>query len=118
MANLKINRGTTYTRTLTYKENGTVTPLTGCTVFFTMKDQEYDSDTNDTEAEAKKTLTDLQDDNAADGIAIIVLDPEDTAELTPGEYFYDIKVKKADGTIYKVDEGTIALDGSPTNRTS
>lgn len=122
MAKLEITRGTTYSRTLTYKKNGVVTPLTGMTVFFTVKPAEYDANTTDSSASITKTLADLDDANAAEGIAVITIDPADSALLDPeGEYFYDIKVKETDGpppVIYKVDEGTIVFDGSPTNRTS
>ena len=52
----------------------------------------------------------------ANGHAEIVLDPADTDNVTPGKYFYDIKVEEASGAIYKLDEGKITIDGSPTNR--
>lgn len=79
-----------------------------------MKDEEYDTSTDDTTAEVKKNVT----DGTAAGAATITLDPSDTATLTPGTYFYDIKVEDAGGNVYKIDEGKIKLDGSPTNRLS
>lgn len=112
MSQLKIDRGTTYTRTLTYKENGVATTLVGATVRFTVKSAEYDTDADDSDASIIKNVT----DGTSGGVAVITIDPADTAELTPGKYFYDIKVEKATGEIYKVDEGSIKLDGSPTNR--
>lgn len=116
MAKLNINRGTTYSRTVNYSVNGVATTLVGATVRFTMKSSEYDADAADTTADVTKNVT----DGTADGVAIITLDPSDTATLTPGKYFYDIKVDvNSDGTtVYKLDEGTIKLDGSPTNRLS
>lgn len=114
MAQLKINRGTTYSLTLNYKKNGVAETLVGATVRFTVKTSEYDSSTDDSTASITKNIT----SGNSSGVATITLDPADTATLTPGKYYYDIKVEEADGDIYKVDEGTIKLDASPTNRTS
>ena len=54
----------------------------------------------------------------ANGHAEIAIMPNDTATLEPGKYFYDIKVDEYSDaqSVYKLDEGTIKLDGSPTNR--
>jgi hypothetical protein len=81
-----------------------------------MKTTEYDSDTVDSTAVVTKNVT----NGTSGGVAVITLNPSDTATRTPGKYFYDIKVDVAsDGvTVYKIDEGTIKLDGSPTNRLS
>lgn len=116
MAKLKINRGTTYRRSILYKKDGVVTSLVGATVRFTMKGREFDSDEDDSDAILKKNVT----DGTAEGTAVILLNPSDTATLTPKKYFYDIKVDEdSDGvTVFKIDEGTIELDGSPTNRLS
>lgn len=116
MANLKINRGTTYSRTGTYSVDGVLTTLVGATVRFTMKTTEYDTDTDDSEALVVKNVT----TGTSQGSYTILLNPSDTATLTPGKYFYDIKVDvNSNGvTVYKLDEGTIKLDGSPTNRLS
>lgn len=116
MAQLKINRGTTFTLNYTYKENGVATSLVGATVRFTVKPTEYDTSTDDSTANIVKNIS----SGTSDGTAVITLLPSDTATMTPGKYFYDIKVDKlSDGTIvYKTDEGTIKLDGSPTNRLS
>lgn len=112
MANLKINRGTTYTRSGTYSKNGVLQTLVGATVRFTMKSEKYDSDTDDSDAKILKNIT----DGTAQGAYVITIDPSDTATLEPGKYYYDIKVENADGTIYELDEGTIKLDAGPTNR--
>lgn len=112
MSNLKINRGTTYTINFDYQRNGVAETLVGATVRFTMKSDEYDSDMTDASAAVQKDVT----TGDADGHAEIVIDPADTDALEPGKYFYDIKVEEASGAIYKVDEGKVTLDGSPTNR--
>lgn len=112
MAQLRINRGTTYTIGVGYERGGVAATLVGATVRFTVKPEEWNDNMLDSDASVLKNVT---DGNSA-GEATITINPEDTAELTPGKYYYDIKVEQADGQIYKIDEGTIKLDGSPTNR--
>lgn len=113
MAKLKVNRGTTYVITYNHLIDGVATSLVGSTVRFTMKSTEFDTDATDATALIVKDVT----SGTAGGEAIITLTPTNTYQ-TPGKYYYDIKVDVAsDGaTIYKMDEGTIIIDGSPTNR--
>ena len=112
MAQLRINRGTTYTIGIVYKKNGEAETLVGATVRFTVKTVEWDDDMTDSSAVIQKNIT----DGNSDGEATIEIEPTDTDTLDPGKYYYDIKVEEASGEIYKIDEGTIKLDGSPTNR--
>lgn len=112
MAQLRINRGTTYTIGIVYKKNGEAETLVGATVRFTVKTVEWDDDMTDSSAVIVKNIT----DGNSSGEATIEIEPADTDTLEPGKYFYDIKVEEASGEIYKIDEGTIKLDGSPTNR--
>lgn len=117
MANtLKIDRGTTYPITFTYQKNGVATSLVGATVRFTVKSNEYDTDDTDASAIVSKNIT----NGAADGTCTITINPADTQDVDPGTYYYDIKVdEQSNGTlVYKAVEGTIKLDGSPTNRLS
>lgn len=113
MANkLKINRGTTYTIGLNYQRNGEAASLVGATVRFTVKSTEYSANTTDTDALIVKNVT----DGDALGQATITISPNDTATMLPNTYYYDLKVEDASGNIYKLDEGTVILDASPTNR--
>ena len=112
MAKLKINRGTTFPITVNYQRNGVAASLVGATVRFTAKSSEYDTDSTDASAVITKNVT----DGTAEGVAVVTIDPSDTATLAPGKYYYDLKVEEAAGAIYKIEEGTIQLDGSPTNR--
>lgn len=116
MSSLKVNRGTTYTISLQYQKNGVNHTLVGATVRFTVKNSEFDANVTDSDALIKKNIT----SGNADGQADIVINPSDTATLTPGKYFYDIKVdENSNGiNVYKIDEGRFDLDGSPTNRLS
>ena len=79
-----------------------------------MKSTEYTTDTSDTDALISKTVTSLP--SAATGVYTITIDPADTSTIPKGSYFYDIKIKLSDGTIYKLSEGKFLLDASPTNR--
>lgn len=114
MGKLKVNRGTTYTIGIIYKRDGVLASLVGATVRFTVKPKEFDEDMDDSDATLIKNVT----NGTAQGEATITLDPDDTKEIIPKKYFYDVKVEQADGEIYKIDEGIFILDGSPTNRTT
>jgi hypothetical protein len=111
---LKVNRGTTYTIDFNYQKNGSAASLVGATVRFTIKTSEYDSDTSDSDALVKKNIT----DGDSSGNATISIDPSDTSTIAPGKYYYDIKVAESSGDVYKVVEGRLELDASPTNRLS
>lgn len=116
MARLKINRGTTYHLGYRHTVDGVPTSLVGATVRFTMKPAEWDASADDASAYITKDVIDGDDE----GHATITVLPADTATIVPNEYFYDIKVDvNSDGLeVYKMDEGTVELDGSPTNRLS
>ena len=115
MAAITIPKGTTYAITFTYKRDGVAADLTGATVYFTIKSAEFDSDADDSDALIKKDVTVHTD--AESGETEITLSPTDT-NVVPGDYFYDIKVKEADGDVYKAVEGKVKVDGSPTNRST
>lgn len=110
---LDINRGTTYTRIGTVSLESVLIDLTAATIRFTIKTDEYDADATDASAVVIKNVA-----GDALGAYSVTIDPADTATLTPGLYYFDTKVELADGSIYKLNEGTILLDGSPTNRLS
>lgn len=114
MGKFTVNRGTTFTIDIIYKKNGAAASLAGATIRFTVKSSEFDSSTTDATALVVKDISSHTD--APNGLSKIILDPVDTATLTPGKYYYDLKVSEASGAIYKIDEGTLTLDGSPTNR--
>lgn len=114
MATLKIDRGTSYARTGTVRVDGELVTLVGATIRFTVKPEEFDNNTSDLTAIVTKNVT----NGTAEGAYTIALDPADTATVEPGDYFYDVKVKFPTGAVYKIDEGKIKLDGSPTNRLS
>lgn len=109
-------RGTTYPINGTYKDAAGNTDITGATVFFTIKSLEFDADTVDSDAIVKKTVTSFA--SPLLGQYYIEVVPTDTSAVTPGNYFYDIKIKLASGKIYLLAEGGIKIEGTPTNRES
>ena len=86
--------------------------LTGATVYFTVK-TEADDNPTDTTAIIKKDVTTHTD--AINGQTNIALTPSDT-DVAPGDYFYDIKLKKADGQQQTVDIGKFIVKAAYTNR--
>lgn len=124
MAQLNITRGTTYVLGYQHQIDGVDAPLTDCTLYFTVKTEEYDSTLADTTAVILKTLTNPDFTDAAAGYTVITLDDTDTAYsdgttdfLNPTlDYYYDIRVKESDGSTYLRDSGKVKLSGTPTNR--
>jgi len=115
MARINYNRGTSFSMDYQHFRNGEAATLTGATIFFTVKETEYDDSADDSTAIVQKTIT--SHDDAAAGLSSIELEPADIGvDVEPGKYYYDVKVKEADGKIYKMLEGRFVLDGSPTNK--
>ena len=113
---MTVQRGTTHNIGIVYKENGTVADITGATILFTVKSVEYDSDATDSTALITKSVT--SHDDPTNGESTITILPADTRDLTPGNYYYSIKIDKAsdDQTVYELSEGRLVIDGDPTNR--
>jgi hypothetical protein len=113
---ITVNRGTTYSITVSYLVDGVATSIVGSTVLFTVKSTEYDDDDTDGSALIQKTVTSHTD--PTHGISTITLTPADTRDVVPGNYYYSIKIDLAsnDVTVYELDEGRFILDGDPTNR--
>lgn len=88
--------------------------LTGATVFFTAK-AAIDDDVTDAAAAIAVEVTTHTDPEA--GITVIPLSSTDT-NVTPGEYFYDIQVKKADLTIVSIRFRKLEVFEDVTRRTS
>lgn len=116
MATIKVDRGTTVPITVNYTVDGVATDITGSKILFTVKSVEYDSDTTDATAVITKTVS--SHTNPTAGISTITLVPSDTRSLTPGDYYYSIKIDKNsnDLVVYELSEGTFTIDGDPTNR--
>ena len=87
-------------------------PITGWTIFFTLKLNKSDTDAN---AKLKKDVT--VHTVPLEGKSEIVLANTDTNDLTVGKLYYDIQVKKASGQVLTVAWGTIPILEDITRRT-
>lgn len=112
---IEINRKRSETITFQYYEaDGTTTrPLTGCTVFFTVKPNISDDDADDSDAIIKKTIT--SHTTPATGLTTIELSYTDT-NVPPANYFYDISVLESDGKLYQAQSGRCRVDATTGNR--
>jgi hypothetical protein len=84
MTELSVIKNTTNTWTITFTNNGGVQDITGWTVFFTVK-KNYSN--TDTQAVISKTIS--IHTNPTQGITQLVLTPTDT-NISAGTYLYDI----------------------------
>jgi hypothetical protein len=86
--------------------------LTDATVYFTVK-AAPDADTTDTTAVIKKDITSHTSPTA--GLTTITLTPTDT-DVAPGDYGYDIKLKKATGEQSTITVGKLEIKDVYTMR--
>lgn len=112
---LTLYRGRTYDFAYAHTDTaGDAVPLTGCTVYFTVKADKYDSDISDTSAPIKKTVTSHTD--AAAGLTAWTIDDTDTY-IEPGKYYFDVIVEDAGGHAEPPSlNGEVNVIGTPTNR--
>ncbi len=93
---MSIHRGVTYDIVYHHENStGDPVPLTGCTIYFTVKTEEWDTNTTDTSAVIKKTTS--VHTNAAAGLSGWKLTDADTQVAEPGDYYFDIIVEDASG---------------------
>jgi hypothetical protein len=111
---INIKRGETKHYIVSVYESDGETPvdLTGLDVLFTVKKTVYDLDTEDSIAFIRKEATQLEQIGKAE----INLTEEDTF-IPAGSYYYDIKIRKEDGTWTKYKTAdTFNVLGQTTNR--
>lgn len=91
---IALTRGDNLTLSVSLKKDGIIIPLTeGDTVYFTVKT----STDTDKKAFQKKITTFNQD-----GIAVIAIVPQDTTNLIPGSYVYDIQYTDKYGSVMTI----------------
>lgn len=112
MTELSVIRKTTNTFTLTIKENGVAKNITGFTIFFTVK---KNTSQTDTQAVISKTIT--SHSNPTHGITLITLSPTDT-NIQQGTYVYDIRYKDLSNNIYAIPQDNFTILDYVTQRTS
>jgi hypothetical protein len=86
--------------------------LTGATIYFTIKPQ-FDDDQTDSNAIIKKDITSHVNPSA--GLSRITLTPTDTS-VEAGTYGYDIKLKKSDGQQSTITVGDCEIKDAYTLR--
>jgi len=107
-SNLSLYRGVAYAMNYTH-----TSPLTGGTVYFTVKPNEYDSNLTDSDATPKKTITSFTNGGLTASWTLTDLD----MYIEPGKYYYDIIVEGADKlALPPIFEGQFKVSGHPTNR--
>lgn len=112
---ISIFRGTTYTVTYHHTDDtGAAVDLTGSTIYFTVKSDQFDTDATDTTALIKKTVVSHTD--ATHGLSAFTLDDSDTY-VEPGKYYYSLIVEDGNGhaappSLY----GRFEIEGHATNR--
>ena len=90
-AKLELYRGTSYPFVYNHTDStGAKVSLTGKTLYFTAKADKYDSDTADSTAVIKKTVTAHTD--AANGVSGFTLTDSDTF-IDPGKYYFTFLVE-------------------------
>lgn len=117
-ASIKLYRGVTYPTQYQHTDgNGNKLPLTGCTVFMTIKNTIYDDDAADTtNAIFKNTQTSHTDPtNGLTGWNTLI----PATGVLPGKYYFDIVVKDSTGIeLPPVISGTCTVLAKQTNRTA
>lgn len=118
MATLKVDliiiRGDTSSINFSLADNGEPVDLTDATVYFTAKPALTDDATDSTAVIAVEVTSHTDPTN---GKTVIPLTATNT-NVTPGEYFYDIQVKAADGTITSIPTRKMRVDADVTRRTT
>ena len=113
MVNLKVFRATDKTWVLNVTDSdGTAIDITGATIFFTVKINK-----TDTEAEAIISKDITSHTTPATGISALTLTDTDTT-VPVRDYYFDFKMKDADGLLNIFGVGTFSILQGVTTRTS
>lgn len=114
-SDIQLKRGDTDSITVTFDN----TDLTGATIFFTAKPT-ISNGIDDSDAVIDITVTDFSPlgNDPENGTVVIPIAPADTNTVTPGDYFYDIQAKLADGTITSIPVHKLTIVADITRRTS
>lgn len=106
---LNVIRGDTYTVNVNLKQD-----LTGATVFFTVNPEENPE--NDEDAVIKKVITSFED--ATEGKLSFQILPEDTFDLDPDLYWYDIQIVRGPELVQSTQKARFGLVSDITRRTT
>lgn len=92
--------------------SGTAIDITDYDIFFTAK-KEYDDEDDDAVIKVDQTVSD-----GSDGKVTITIPKEDTEDLTPMTYVYDVQWKDTDGKIKTLLVGDLNVYNKVTDRTT
>lgn len=113
MTNLTLIRRDDVDLDLTFTDkDGEAINLTGCTVFFTMKEKKTDTDDD---AVIQKEITDHT--TPLEGKTRVTLTNSET-DITPRHYFYDVQIVDTDDKVISSSVGQIKILQDVTIRTS
>jgi len=112
-------RGVTYPFTYQHRNSDGNAPLTGCTVFFTVKVGPFDDNASDTSAIGDPvTIGPSEHTDAENGYTEWDWMVPATG-VEPGDYFFDVVVKNSEGKMLPPSAiGSFKIAGKRTNRTS
>lgn len=106
-------RGDTRTITATFVDSsGDPIDLTGGTVFFTASSN--NSPTDDTAAIVEKNVTSFA--SPTSGVATITLNSDDTNDVTPGTYYYDLQFVSSGGVVTSLAQDKLIIKADITRR--
>jgi len=107
---IRINRSDTYERTINIRdEDGVLINCTGWTIYFTVRTSvPATSVVDDSGASISKSIA-----GVSSGIHTLTLTPTDT-DIDVATYFFDIQVKKDDGSIHSIRAGSFIVEGDIT----
>lgn len=103
-----IHAGDDYDHSFTVERAGAPLDLSGAKIWFTIKEEESDTDAEALLQYDSDTVSDIEITDAVNGKFIIHLQSADTLQLN-GVWLYDIKTKLATGKILHIARGTIEL---------
>jgi hypothetical protein len=114
MGKITYTRGTSYAQTYTY----TAPTYFGSMLFFTVKNEQFDSDATDTTNSILTPKSIPMTGSTFPQTVVVNIAPTDIADtVVPGTYYYSAKVKDTNGGEYVIDSGQFVLVGVSTNRT-
>lgn len=96
---------------LTFTDNNGAIDITNWKIYFTVK--HLDTDSDDIAAIKKDTTVHSDPTN---GKSSIFLTNGETGNLIPGNYVYDIQIKKGDGTVKTIMKGKLKVLQDVTKR--
>lgn len=98
---------------------GDAVNLTGATSYFTLRDSEPVTQTDDTDSVLQvSSASGIEYTTAASGLMRITLTPAQTRSLSPRSYFHELQVIDGGGSTYTPASGILLVRNEQTRRTS